>query len=120
MRRVWQGKQDEYWTWHPEALFFYSARFKSAEEAFKYIESEKAAKDNTIKNLAKISHAYEGAISYHKLKEAPAREISLILEAIEEIRKDQEKQMKSAQSGNKNQTTIGFENPWQNFHSVVS
>jgi len=45
------------------------------------------------------------------LKEAPAREISLILEAIEEIRKDQEKQMKSAQSGNKNQTTIGFENP---------
>lgn len=44
-------------------------------------------------------------MSYHKLKETSAQEIGILLDAIGEIRKDQEKQMKEA--GHK-QETIGF------------
>jgi len=56
--------------------------------------------------LAKISHAFEGAVDYHKLKEAPAQEIALLMDALSEIRKEQEKHMKSSQKGG-SETTIG-------------
>jgi len=58
--------------------------------------------------LAKISHAYEGAVSYHKLKEASALEITLLMDAISEIRADQDKAMKAAKSGTGGGTTIGM------------
>ena len=44
-------------------------------------------------------------MSYHKLKEASALEITLLMDAITEIRAEQDKAMKAAKSGNSGGTT---------------
>lgn len=82
-----------------QPAFWSSGGFNSAEEALAEIEKRRGEKEDTIRSIAELSFAYEGALDYEKLKSYPQREIEILVETMNRINKKKEKAYADARKG---------------------
>lgn len=87
----------------PTETFFLRRRtFKGYEDIQAYIQEERDHKKKVFKNLTKIARASEGAVTYEELKDLPPWEVDVVVEALDEMRREEERQIRLAKKSASN------------------